>query len=142
MLSPTPSITVRQTARQASLLLGLATASLHIKAGKLVAHATTSEQRDPQLPDVPTVAEAGLPQLTTTVWFGLSAPKNLPPAITKRLVEAHQAMAASPEFKARMASAGLSVSPDVCGDKFLAKVNQESERWARIVKATGFVADN
>ena len=117
-------------------------ASLHIKAGKLVAHATTAEQHDPQLPDVPTVAEAGLPQLTTTVWFGLSAPKNPPPAIAKRLIEAHQAMTALPEFKARMASAGLSVSPDVCGDKFQAKINQESERWARIVKATGFVADN
>jgi tripartite-type tricarboxylate transporter receptor subunit TctC len=51
-------------------------------------------------------------------------------------------MSASPEFKTRMASAGLVVSPDVCGDKFLAKVNLDSERWARLVKATGFVADN
>ena len=51
-------------------------------------------------------------------------------------------MTASPEFKARMASVGPNVSPDVCGVKLLAKVNEESESWARIVKATGFVADN
>lgn len=119
----------------------IATAGPHIKAGKLVAYATTGEQRAPQLPDVPTVAEVGLPQLTTTVWFGFSGPKNLPPAIVKRLTDAHQQIAANPEFKARMSAAGLSVSPDVCGDKFLGKMNRETERWARIVKATGFAAD-
>lgn len=119
----------------------IATASPHIKAGKLMAYATTGEQRAPQLPDVPTVGELGLPQLTTTVWFGFSGPKNLPPAIVKRLTDAHQQVTAAPEFQARMATAGLSVSPDLCGDKFLQKMNQETERWARIVKATGFVAD-
>lgn len=120
----------------------IATSSPHIKAGKLVAYATTSEQRAPQLPDVPTVSEVGLPQLTTTVWFGLSGPKNLPPSIIKRLTDAHQKITEMPEFKARMSAAGLSVSQDVCGDKFLHKMTQETERWARIVKATGFVADN
>lgn len=120
----------------------IATASPHIKAGKLNAYATTAEQRAPQLPDVPTVAELGLPQLATTVWFGLSAPKNLPAPIVKRLTDAHQQIAASAEFRTRMSSAGLSVSQDVCGDKFLKKMNQETERWARIVKATGFMADN
>jgi tripartite-type tricarboxylate transporter receptor subunit TctC len=120
----------------------VATASPHIKAGKLVAYATTSEQRDPQLPDVPTVAEIGLTQLATTVWFGLSGPKNLPVAITRRLTEAHQKMTASPEFKARMSSAGLIVSQDLCGEKFSVKMGHETERWARVVKATGFVADN
>lgn len=119
----------------------IATAYPQIKAGKLVAYATTGEQRAPQLPDVPTVGEVGLPQLTTTVWFGFSGPKNLPPAIVQRLSEAHQQITANPEFKTRMLNAGLSVSPDLCGDKFLQKINRESERWARIVKATGFVAD-
>jgi tripartite-type tricarboxylate transporter receptor subunit TctC len=91
---------------------------------------------------VPTVTELGLPQLTTTVWFGLSGPKNMPAAITKRLTEAHQKMTASPEFKNRMASAGLRTTLDVCGEKFNTKMGQESDRWARLVKSTGFVADN
>lgn len=120
----------------------IGTAQPHIKAGKLVAYTTTSAQRAPQLPDVPTVVELGMPQLVTSVWFGLSAPKNLPPAITKRLTDVHQTIVASDDFKARMALGGLAVSQDICGDKFLTKMNQETERWSRIVKATGFLADN
>ncbi|MDO9435545.1 tripartite tricarboxylate transporter substrate binding protein [Hydrogenophaga sp.] len=119
----------------------IATASPHIQAGKLVAHATTGSQRSAQLPDVPTVAEVGMPQLETTVWFGLSAPKGVSPAIVKRLTDAHQTIAASPDFKARMATSGLAPTPGVCGDVFLKKMNEETVRWARIVKATGFVAD-
>jgi tripartite-type tricarboxylate transporter receptor subunit TctC len=120
----------------------IATASPHIKAGKLTAYATTAEQRTPQLPDVPTVAEVGLPQLTSTVWFGLSGPKDLPAAVVKRLTEAHQQMTTAPEFSTRMGNAGMSVSPNICGASFVTKINAETQRWARIVKATGFVADN
>jgi tripartite-type tricarboxylate transporter receptor subunit TctC len=120
----------------------IATASPHIKAGKLVAYATTGDKRAAQLPNVPTVGELGLPQLTTTVWFGLSGPKNLPPAIVTKLTQAHQKVLASPEFQTRMATAGLDASPDICGDKFMRKMNVETERWARIIKATGFEATN
>lgn len=119
----------------------LATASPHIKAGKLKAYATTAGQRAAELPDVPTVAEIGLPQLQTTVWFGLSAPKGLPAPIAQRLTQAHRKIMASPEFRQRMAVSGLAPSADLCGDTFLAKMNEESARWARVVKATGFVAD-
>lgn len=119
----------------------IATAAPHIKAGKLVAYATTGEQRSPQLPDVPTVKEVGLPQLTTTVWFGLSGPKGLPPAIVQRLTQAHQQFVGAPEVQARMAAAGLTVAPDVCGERFLKGMEAETARWSRVVKATGFVAD-
>ena len=119
----------------------ISTASPHIKAGKLVPYAVTGDQRSTQLPNVPTVAEVGLSQLTTTVWFGLAAPKDTPPAIVQRLTHAHDQLTASTEFKARMAAAGLEPSQGTCGDKFLEKMNQETERWGRIVKATGFVAD-
>lgn len=119
----------------------VSTASPHIQAGKLVAYAVTGGQRSPQLPNVPTVAEVGLPQLTTTVWFGLTAPKDTPPAVVRRLTEAHEQLTAMPEFKARMAAGGLETSHGICGDSFVAKMNQETERWARIIKATGFVAN-
>lgn len=118
-----------------------ATAGPHIKAGKLVAYATTAGQRSADLPDVPTVAEIGLPQLQTTVWFGLSAPKGLPAPIVQRLTAAHQKVLASPDFHQRMATAGLAPSATLCGEAFLQRMNEESARWARIVKATGFVAD-
>lgn len=118
-----------------------ATAGPQIKAGKLVAYATTAAQRSAELPDVPTVAEIGLPQLQTTVWFGLSAPKGLPAPIVQRLTAAHQKVLASPDFRQRMATAGLAPAAPLCGEAFLQQMNAESARWARIVKATGFVAD-
>jgi len=119
----------------------IATAAPHIKAGKLTAHATTGDKRSPLLPDVPTLAELGLPQLTTSVWFGLSGPKGLPPAITQRLTTLHQQMVTTPEFKMRMTTSGLNPTPDICGTAFMEKMSRETERWARIVKATGFAAD-
>ncbi|MFT3718563.1 Bug family tripartite tricarboxylate transporter substrate binding protein [Pseudorhodoferax sp.] len=118
-----------------------ATAAPHIRAGKLRAYASTAGQRSAELPDVPTVAEVGLPQLQTTVWFGLSGPKGLPAPVVQRLTEVHQKIVASPEFRQRMAASGLVPSPGICGDAFLAKITAESARWARIVKATGFAAD-
>jgi tripartite-type tricarboxylate transporter receptor subunit TctC len=119
----------------------IATAAPHIKAGKLVGYATTTEQRAPQLPEIPTIAEAGMPALTTSVWFGLAAPKGTPKAVYEKLVAAHQKVSASSDFKARMTTAGMAVAPDMCGEKFQAKVGAETERWAKVVKATGFVAD-
>lgn len=119
----------------------IATASPHIKAGKLTAFATTGTQRSPQLPEVPTVAEIGLPQLATTVWFGLSGPKGLPAPIVQRLTEAHQQFAASQDVQARMVTAGLTLTPNLCGDRFLKNMEAESVRWARVIKASGFVAD-
>jgi tripartite-type tricarboxylate transporter receptor subunit TctC len=116
----------------------IATAAPHIRAGKLIAYAVSGEKRSPQLPDVPTVAEVGLPKLATTVWFGLSGPRNLPPAIVQRLTAAHEQIAGSPEFQARMGTSGLTVSQGVCGAAFLKKINEETNRWSRIVKATGF----
>ena len=118
----------------------IATASPHLKAGKLIAHATTGEKRSPNLPDIPTVTELGLPQLTTSVWFGLSAPKGIPSTVVQRLTAAHQQMLNSPEFKTRMAASGLNPTQDVCGLAFQEKMTRESDRWARIVKATGFSA--
>jgi tripartite-type tricarboxylate transporter receptor subunit TctC len=118
----------------------IATASPFIKAGKLIAFASTGASRDPQLPDVPTVAELGMPQLTTSVWFGLSGPRNLPAAITQRLTQAHEQMTASPKFKVHMAAAGLNATPGICGGAFQKKIENETQRWARIIKATGFSA--
>jgi len=118
----------------------VASATPHIKSGKLIAHATSGEKRSAALADVPTVGELGLAQLTTSVWFGLSAPKGLPVAIAQRLTSAHQQMQASAEFRTRMTTAGLNPTPDVCGNVFLDKINRETERWARVVKATGFSA--
>jgi len=120
----------------------LATASPNVKAGKLIALAVTSESRSADLPQVPTVSELGYPQMQTTVWFGLSGPKNLSPVIVKRLIELHQQMSANTEFDARMSNAGLVVTKNICGDVFTKKIMTETESWAKVIKAAGFVAEN
>ena len=119
----------------------ISTAGPHIKSGKLVAFLTTGAQRSAQLPEVPTVVEVGLPQLETSTWMGLSAPKGLPATVAERLTRAHQKIVATPEFRTRMDASGLSAAPKVCGENFVRKMGTESERWTRVIKATGFVAD-
>jgi len=120
----------------------ISTATPSIKAGKIIPLATTSEVRSTDFPSVPTVSEIGYPQLLTTVWFGLSAPKNLPSSITKRLTDLHQQVTNSKEFESRMANSGLLATKDICGDAFTNKMQKELLQWTKVIKAAGFVADN
>ena len=71
----------------------------HIKAGKLRALAVTGATRSPQLPDVPTVMESGVPDYEAYVWMGLLAPKGTPPAIVERLNREVLAVLAQDEVK-------------------------------------------
>jgi tripartite-type tricarboxylate transporter receptor subunit TctC len=83
----------------------------HIKTGKLKAYAVTSDTRSPMLPDVPTTAEAGLPQFNLTVWFGLSAPKATPLPIIEKLNKALNVALEDPEVVKRFAELGFDVVP-------------------------------
>ena len=79
----------------------------HIQAGKLRALAVAGAQRSPALPDVPTLAEAGLPGYTVEPWFGVYGPAGLPPAIAQRLEKALQEALADPAVKANLLAAGF-----------------------------------
>ena len=83
----------------------------HIKAGKLKAYAVTGEARSPMLPDVPTTAEAGMPQFNLTVWFGLSAPKGTPRPIVDKLGKALGVALQDPDVVKRFADLGFDVVP-------------------------------
>jgi tripartite-type tricarboxylate transporter receptor subunit TctC len=120
----------------------IATASPSIKAGKIIPLATTSESRSIDFPNVPSISEVGYPQLVTTVWFGLSGPKNLSPLITKKLIDLHQQMTNSSEFESRMLNSGMVVTKNICGDIFTSKMQRELDNWSKVIGAAGFVADN
>jgi len=120
----------------------ISTATPSIMAGKIIPLATTSQVRSADFPNVPTVSEIGYPQLLTTVWFGLSAAKNLSPSITKRLTDLHQQVTNSKEFELRMVNSGLLPNKDICGDAFTNKMQKELVQWSKVIKAAGFVADN
>jgi tripartite-type tricarboxylate transporter receptor subunit TctC len=112
----------------------------HIKSGKLIAIATTGAKRDPALPDLPTVAEAGVPGYESGVWFGIMVPAATPKDIIARLNAAAVQAAKAPEFIKRMTDLGYNIIPGTPED--MAKMlDAELKRWAPIVKASGAKVD-
>jgi tripartite-type tricarboxylate transporter receptor subunit TctC len=112
----------------------------HIKSGKLIALATTGAKRDPALPDLPTVAEAGVKGYESGVWFGIMVPAGTPRDIVMKLNQAAVQGTKSPEFIKRMTDLGYSIiagSPEDMGRMLEA----ELKRWAPIVKASGAKVD-
>ena len=87
----------------------------HIKSGKLRALATTGAKRDPALPDLPTLAEAGIAGYESGVWFGLMVPAGTPRDIVMRLNAAAVQATKSPEFIKRMTDLGYNIIPGTPG---------------------------
>jgi tripartite-type tricarboxylate transporter receptor subunit TctC len=112
----------------------------HIKAGKLRAIATTGAKRDPALPDVPTIAESGVPGYESGVWFGLMAPAKTPRAIVNRLNAAAVKAAEDADFRKRMTDLGYNIIPGT-PEQMAAMVQDEIKRWTPIVKASGARVD-
>lgn len=108
----------------------------HIRAGKLRAIATTGPQRAAILPELPTIAEAGLPGYEAGVWMGLLAPAGTPKAIVAKLNAEGMKAVRSPDFIKRMSDIGneiLGGTPEQMGEKMRGEV----KRWGPIVKASG-----
>ena len=120
---------------------GLAAMLGHIKAGKLRALATTGSKRSAVLPDVPTLAEAGLPGYEAYVWSGLLAPKGTPPAILERLQKELGAVLETPEVKAYMAQNALEAYSGNTPAQFDAFFREEYLRWAKIIRDSGAKVD-
>ena len=111
-----------------------------IKAGKLRALAVTSANRTPALPDVPTVAEAGLAGFEASSWFGVLAPAGTPPATIARLNAEGVKWLATPEAKERMHNLGANAAGGTPED-FAAHIRAETVKWARVVKDSGAKAE-
>ena len=104
-----------------------------IKAGKLVAFAVTSPQRLPQLPDVPTLSEAGLAGYDSTGWFGVVAPAGTPDAIVARLNAEITGALNDEQVKARMRNLGVEPAPTT-PQQFEAYIRSETVKWAKVIK--------
>lgn len=108
----------------------------HIKAGKLTALGVTSPRRTPLLPNVPTIAEAGVPGYEVEGWFGFFAPAAVPKPIIDRLNKEVVAMLQDPKVKEKLLAQGaepVGGSPE----EFAAFVKKEHDRWARIIAEAG-----
>ncbi len=116
------------------------TMSEHVKAGQVRALATTGRSRSTVLPDVPTVAEAGVPGYEATIWLGVMAPKGTPPAIVSRLNAEITRITSSSDMRRDWAAQGataLTMTPD----GFSKYIADDIVKWERIVRISGAKPD-
>ena len=122
-------------------MLGMAPALPHIKAGKLKALVVTSRDRSKLLPDVPTVAEAGIPGFEMAQWQGLVAPAGTPPEIVARLhAELLKAMRL-PAVVEKLAAIGMENATSATPDEFTQMIVRETKRWPELFKTAGIQAE-
>src|SRR5688572_11596067 len=112
----------------------------HIRSGKLKALGVGGARRNPALPDVPTIAEAGVPGYEANNWWGLLAPAGTPPAILGRLRQEIAAILESPETRKRFEVEGAETGR-MSADEFAAFVAAETAKWSRVVKDAGIKAE-
>ena len=116
------------------------TAGGFIKSGRVRAIAVSSDKRATTLPDVPTVAEAGVPGFGFTNWFGIAAPARLPPALTQRLHAEIAAALRSPEVRERLAAEGSEIVAST-PTEFRDFMRKDIAKWNKVVKAAGMKLD-
>jgi tripartite-type tricarboxylate transporter receptor subunit TctC len=112
----------------------------HVQAGRVRAIATTSAKRSDALPDVPTVAESGVPGYEASQWYGVLVPRGTPPAIVDRLNREIVAIMNDADVKARLAREG-SVAIGDTPQEFASHLRAEIAKWSRVVKVSGARVD-
>ncbi|MCX7961219.1 MAG: tripartite tricarboxylate transporter substrate binding protein, partial [Burkholderiales bacterium] len=111
----------------------LGAVTTYIRGGRMKALAVTARERHPQLPNVPTAAEAGFPDLVVTSWQAVAAPAKTPAPIVARLNEAVVRALRSPDVRERMQQIGFDVVAST-PEEFAAFMKAEIERWAKVVE--------
>ena len=112
------------------------TAMPYVKAGRLRGIGVTTLRRVEVLPDVPSIAEAGLPGYEATQWFGLLAPAGTPRPIIDRLYQESLRALRSADMKERMTAEGLEVVGST-PEEFASYIRSETEKWTQVIKAAG-----
>lgn len=118
----------------------LAAAVPHIQAGKLKALGVTGTKRSPLLPNVPTIAEAGVPKYSFETWFMLFAPASTPKPIIDKLNAGLRQVLESPAVKERMAKDGFEATPSTPAEA-RARLEKELQMWAKLTKERGITAE-
>ncbi len=112
----------------------------HVRSGKLRAIAVTTAKRSPELPDVPTIAEAGVPGYEATSWFGMFAPAGTPAPVVAKLNATIVKVLAQPDIKKKLAEQGAEAAGET-PEQFAAFIQKESVKWGKVVKESGASVD-
>jgi tripartite-type tricarboxylate transporter receptor subunit TctC len=131
-----PALTDLMGGAVAMMFDTIPSALAHVKSGKLRALGVTGAKRSPVLPDVPTIAEAGLPGFEVVSWYGLVAPARLPQEVARRLNAEATKAANGKEFRGRMEPLGFDIVT-AAPEKMAEMLAADSARWAPLIKAAG-----
>jgi tripartite-type tricarboxylate transporter receptor subunit TctC len=112
----------------------------HVREGRVRAVAVTTAQRHPSLPDVPTVAESGVPGYEAVGWYGMAAPAGTPEALITRMNREVNALLEKPLLKERMSAQGSDPLP-MTPTAFQARIAEDRARWARVIRDGNIRAD-
>ena len=131
-----PAVTALLSGEIQFMMPNLIGALPHVRAGKLRALGVATAHRSPLAPEIPTIAEAGVPGIVVGTWYGLLAPRGTPPAAIQMLNQEITAVLKSSEFRDQLAVQG--VVPEIMApDEFSAFIRAEIERWGKVSRDSG-----
>jgi tripartite-type tricarboxylate transporter receptor subunit TctC len=112
----------------------------HIAAGKLKPLGVAATQRNPALPDVPTLAEQGFANMIVNNWYGLLAPAKTPPAVIAKLNQALRAALSDPGIEAKLVKVGAEPAGST-PEEFRTFLGEEIARWGKVIRDKGIKED-
>lgn len=137
-----PATIVATLSGEVQMTFGLVAITLpHLKSGKLIGVAVTSSERMKLTPELPTVAEAGLPGYEASAWFGILAPARTPATIITKLDQEIKRILQLTDVQERLSTLGYVRTPPTTPDKFAAYIEAEIPKWAKVIKDAGIRAD-
>ena len=116
------------------MVADIALANPVIKTGALKAYGVSSLSRSDIAPDIPSLSELGLKGFEANQWFGLAGPAKLPPQVTEKLFAALKKTLSDPELRARLATDGMTSSPNASPSEFAGFMRTEGMKWSKIIK--------
>jgi len=119
------------------MMAGVLSAMPHVRNGRLRAYGVTTAQRFASLPDIPTIAEAGVPGYEATQWFGVLAPAGTPRDIIARLHGEVSRALKEPEVRKRFVADGSDTAISGSPEEFAAYIRADEAKWAKVVKEAG-----
>jgi len=119
------------------MMAGMLSAMPHVRNGRLRAYGVTTAQRFASVPDIPTIAEAGVPGYEATQWFGILAPVGTPRDIIARLHGDVGRALKEPEVRKRFVADGSDTATSASPEEFAAYIRADEAKWAKVVKGAG-----